>query len=146
MPRQPSSDIVVPASPLPTGRSGRILLFAVRRIAAHGLDDAHAAHAVFVHFGLGYRRPLVLIRAMMAEIARASTRTVLVAPCCCMRMTRDEAALLGAIEAAIIDPRGASDLIARVMDTPETLGVVTTAQAVAQAFFDLGKPLSLYAA
>ncbi|MGV3480677.1 MAG: DUF6628 family protein [Sphingobium sp.] len=139
-----ADDLSAPTRPLPGGRSDRILLFAVRRIAVHGLDDAHAAHAIFAHFGLGYRRPLVLIRAMMAEIARASVLTVMVAPCCCTRMTKHEAVLLSAIEAGLDDAPRANAMLGELMGTHDTLGVLTTAQAVAQSFFDLGKPLSLY--
>jgi len=139
-----TDDLSAPTRQLPAGRSDRILLFAVRRMAVYGLDDAHAAHAVFAHFGLGYRRPLILIRAMMAEIARASAQTVMVAPCCCTRMTRHEATLLSAVEAGLDDAPRANALLAELMGTPGTLGVLTTAQAVAQSFFDLGKPLSLY--
>lgn len=142
---QPSEPALAPDRALPDSRSSRILLFTIRRMATFGLADAHAAHAVFAHFGLRYRRPLVLIRALMAEVARASQRTVTVAPCCCARMTRDEATFVGAITAATLDPQGATDLLGALMDTPDTLGVVTTAQAVSQSFFDLGKPLSLYA-
>jgi hypothetical protein len=144
MPEPTADDTSLPTRPLPYGRSDRMLLFAIRRIAVDGLNDAHAAHAIFAHFGLGYRRPLVLIRALMAEIARASRQIVMVAPCCCQRMTRHEAALLDAIETGLHDSRRANELLGELMGTEHTLGVLTTAQAVAQSFFDLGKPLSLY--
>jgi hypothetical protein len=136
-----------PAAPLlalPNQRSAQVLLFTIRRMAMFGLDDAHAAHAVFTHFGLRHRRPLVLIRALMAEIARAAQRTVLVAPCCCMRMTGDEARLIEAIETANSDGARSSGAFSELMGTRHTLGVLVTAQAVSQSFFDLGRPLSLY--
>ncbi|RJF94151.1 hypothetical protein D3876_01280 [Sphingomonas cavernae] len=114
-------------------------------MAVAGLDDAHAAHAVFAHFGMSYRRPLVLIRAMMAEIARASQQIVKVAPCCCLRMTPDEATLLKTVEQAADQPRRAHTLLGDLMGTADCLGVLTTAQAVGQAFADLGKPLALFA-
>lgn len=144
MPDHSTDDVSAPTRSLPGGRSDRILLFSIRRMAVHGLDDAHAAHAMLAHFGLGYRRPLILIRAMMSEIARASAQTVMVAPCCCMRMTPHEASLISAVEAGLEDASRANALLGALMGTPHTLGVLTTAQAVAQSFFDLGKPLSLY--
>lgn len=134
------------AAPIPDLRTARLLLFALRRMAVAGLDDAHAAHAVLSHFGLSYRRPLVLIRAMMAEIARASQQTVKVAPCCCLRMTGDEAALLKVVEEACETPRTAHARLSQLMGTHDCLGVLTTAQAVAQSFADLGKPLALFPA
>lgn len=134
------------AKPMPDHRTARLLLFAVRRMAVAGLNDAHAAHAILSHFGVSYRRPLILIRAMMAEIARASHQTIKVAPCCCLRMTGDEATLLNAVDHAIDDPRRSHSLLADLMGTPDCLGVLTTAQAVSQAFQDLGKPLALFAA
>lgn len=134
------------APAMPVYRTGRLLLFAVRRMAVAGLNDAHAAHAIFNHFGIGYRRPLVLIRALMAEISRASQQTVKVAPCCCLRMTGDEAKLLKAVEQVAAAPRQSHALLAELMGTEDCLGVLTTAQAVAQAFLDLGKPLALFPA
>lgn len=129
---------------LPTDQGGRLLIFAMRRMAVGGLHDAHATHSIFAHFGLGYKRPLILIRAMMAEIARASHQTIKIAPCCCPRITTDEANLLQAIEYAEASPRISNATLARLMGTPDCLGVLTTAQAVAQAFHDLGRPLRLF--
>lgn len=141
---QPADLNYADAPSIPDLRTGRLLLFAMRRMAVAGLDDAHAAHAIFAHFGISYRRPLILIRAMMAEIARASKQTVKVAPCCCLRMTADEAVLLSTVEHAQSHPRRAHTLLSDLMGTPDCLGVLTTAQAVGQAFTDLGKPLALF--
>ena len=128
----------------PQGQTARILVFAIRRMATFGLNDAHAAHATLSHFGLSYRRPLILIRTLMAEMARASRQTVMVAPCCCTRITRDEASLLSALSSANSDPAHAHFLLADLMGTPDCLGTVTTAQALAQACQDLGKPLAMF--
>jgi hypothetical protein len=73
--------------PLPSEGSARLLLFGFRRLATHGLQDAHAANAMIGGFGLGFRRPLILLRALMAELSRVSNRKIVVAPCCCLRMT-----------------------------------------------------------
>lgn len=126
------------------GRTARMLVFAIRRMATFGLNDAHAAHAALTHFGMSYRRPLILTRTMMAEMARASKQTVMVAPCCCARITKDEATLLSALASAHSDPAHTHFLLSDLMGTPDCLGAVTTAQALAQACFDLGKPLEMF--
>lgn len=78
----------------------RLTLLLVRRMAAHGMDDAHATQAAFGFFGLGYRRPLILLRALMLEMARASTRRIYISPCCRLQMTEDEALLIETIAQA----------------------------------------------
>ena len=130
-------------TPLPACYNSRILLFAIRRMAAHGLNDAHAAHALLGWFGLGFRRPLVLLRALMAEVSRVSERRLAVAPCCCRRMTRSEAALIAAIQAAPADAAGTHDALRSLTGTRHCLGALSSAQALAQAFGDLGRPLEV---
>jgi hypothetical protein len=125
-----------PASPY-----RRLLLFAIRRMAAAGIADAHAAHAIFTGFGLGYRRPLVLLRALMAELSRVSTAKLTVAPCCCPRMTRDEAMLLDLIAEAPLQPEQVHDALGGLLHVRSCLGALSSAQAVAAAFADLGMPL-----
>jgi hypothetical protein len=127
---------VLPHGAPAEGRS-RLLLLAIRRMAAHGLDDAHAAHACLTGFGLGYRRPMILLRALMAEISRASERKILVAPCCCPRMTRDEAALLYAIETAPADRFKAHGALESLLGTPLCLGALTSAEALGEAVLEL---------
>ena len=127
--------------PVPTGVNIRLLLFTMRRVAAHGLDDAHAAHAMLCAFGMGFRRPLVLLRAMMAEASRISHRRILVAPCCCPRMTDAEASMLAAIRRARQNPHRAHRDLAALLGVHNCLGTLSSAQALAQAFDDLGKPL-----
>ena len=129
--------------PLPTEANSRLLLFAMRRVAAHGLDDAHAAHALLCAFGMGFRRPLILLRALMAEASRIAHRRILVAPCCCPRMTDAEAVMLAAIRAARSDPHGVHRDLAALFGVHNCLGALSSAQALAQAFDDLGKPLEL---
>lgn len=119
----------------------RLLLFAIRRMALDGLHDAHAANALLGTFGGRYRRPLVLLRALMAEIARVAQKPITVAPCCCLRTTSAETALLKAIEIAPDTPDGAAKLLQPVLGVRHCLGVVTTASALAEAFADLGRPL-----
>jgi len=125
-----------PASPY-----RRLLLFAIRRMAAGGIADAHAAHAFFTGFGVGYRRPLVLLRALMAELSRVSTTRLSVAPCCCARMTREENILVASIALAKTEPRAAHDELRRLLHVRSCLGVLSSAQAIAGAFADLGMPI-----
>lgn len=125
-----------PASPY-----RRLLLFAIRRMAAGGIADAHAAHAIFTGFGLGYRRPLVLMRALMAELSRVSTAKLTVAPCCCPRMTCDEAMLVDLIAEAPTRPEAVHLALNGLLHARTCLGVLVSAQAVAAAFHDLGMPL-----
>ncbi|WP_442678349.1 DUF6628 family protein [Sphingomonas sp. ASY06-1R] len=120
----------------------RLLLYGIRRMAVGGIADAHAAHAFFTGFGLGYRRPLVLLRALMAELARVSGSKLTVAPCCCQRMTSDEATLLDLIADAPDNPDGVHLAMNGLLHVRTCLGVLVSAQAVASAFGDLGMPLS----
>lgn len=139
----PSLDL---ARPLPGGYGNRLFLFVVRRMASAGVNDAHAVNAMLGAFGRSYRRPLILMRAMMLELARASSRKILVAPCCCARMTADEALTMDAISNALRAPQEAYEQVASLLGSDDALGALTCLQAVAQAHADLGRPLDLYAA
>lgn len=132
--------------PIPGGYGNRLFLFAVRRMATAGVNDAHAANAMLGAFGRSYRRPLILMRAMMLELARVSSRKILVAPCCCARMTADEARLMQATGQALREPDGAYEELSLLLGNDHALGALTCLQAVAQAHDDLGRPLQLYAA
>jgi hypothetical protein len=134
-------DAALPA-PLPFDDAGRVLLFAVRRMAAGGLDDAHAAHILFIRFRMGYRRPLVLLRALMLELSRTAQAPIQVAPCCCPRMTAAEATLIDMVRIALLDPHAAHEMVSDVAGTLDCLGALTTAQAVSEAFADGGLPLA----
>jgi hypothetical protein len=130
--------------PMPTGYGNRLFLFVRRGMASAGVNDAHAANAMLGAFGRSYRRPLVLMRAMMLELARASSRKILVAPCCCARMTADEAMLMEATGDALRDPNAAYEQLSDLLGNDHALGALTCMQAVAQAHADLGRPLELY--
>lgn len=133
------------ARSIPGGYGNRLFLYVMRRMAVAGVNDAHAANALLGAFGKSYRRPLVLMRALMLELARASTRKILVAPCCCARMTADEGLVMQAVGDALRDPRGAFDQVGALIGNDDALGALTCLQAVAQAHRDLGRPLDLYA-
>lgn len=131
---------------VPGGYGNRLFIYVVRRMATAGVNDAHAANAMLGAFGRSYRRPLVLMRAMMLELARTAARKILVAPCCCARMTSDEAVLMQAVGEALQDPPTAYEHLSFLLGSGDALGALTCLQAVAQAHGDLGRPLSLYAA
>jgi hypothetical protein len=128
--------------PTPISPYARLLLYGIRRMAAGGIDDAHAAHAFFTGFGLGYRRPLILTRALMAEVSRVSAIRLVVAPCCCPRMSEAEHRIIGAVASATTRPQETHDALARLLHVRDCLGLVTSAQAVAISFADQGMPLN----
>lgn len=127
---------------LPACPNSRLALFVVRRMGAHGLPDAHAAHAMVNGFGEGFRRPLVLMRALMADIATSATGTVAIAPCCCARMTTAESALLTILARAETTPETARLLLADLLGLRRVDGVLATATLLAAAFADAGRPIS----
>ncbi|HEX7875545.1 MAG TPA: DUF6628 family protein [Sphingobium sp.] len=132
--------------PIPGGYGNRLFLYVLRRMASAGVNDAHAANAMLGAFGRSYRRPLILMRAMMLELARSATRKIMVAPCCCARMTADEGTLMQAVGTALEDPHAAYEQVVTLLGNDDALGALTCLQAVAQAHGDLGRPLDLYAA
>ncbi len=129
------------ASPADPNR--RLLLYCIRRMGAHGLHDAHAAHAMLGAFGLSYRRPLLMLRAFIAETARTSERKIQIAGCCCPRLTLDEARMLDAIVTSESDIRNAALQLRALLGTEYSLGALGAAQAVQSAFADLAHPLEL---
>ena len=112
--------------PLPPGRAERAVLVILRRMAAHGFRDASATMLALETFGTDFRRVLVLLRAFMVELARASQRTIRLAPCCALRMTEDEGLVMEALMLAHGDRDGAEQallLLARSPHVGETLSV-----------------------
>lgn len=129
--------------PVPVCGNARLLIYATRRMAVGGLNDAFAANALLSLFGARARRPTLLLRAMMAEVARSSQRQLIIAPCCCRMMTHTEAELLLILTTASERPRFAHARICMLLESEHALGVLSSAQAVAQAFADLGRPLAV---
>lgn len=127
--------------PVPVCGNARLLIYAMRRMAVGGLNDAFAANALFSLFGTRTRRPTLLLRAMMAEMARSAQRQIVIAPCCCRMMTHAEAELLLILTTAQDRPRFAHARICSLLESEHALGVLSSAQAVAQAFSDLGRPI-----
>jgi hypothetical protein len=127
----------------PEQPTARMLLIALRRIAAGGIDDASAANLLLGAFGMGYRRPLMLLRVLMQEVSRVSQNQIAVAPCCCPRMTEGEAAILLALDSGSAHPEVARTAMARVMGTLDLAPALSVAQALGDALADLGRPISL---
>jgi hypothetical protein len=120
----------------------RLVLFAIRRMGAHGLSDARAAHGFFTGFGEGFCRPLTLARALMADMAATSSMPISIAPCCCSRMTASEQALLTILARVEQAPVSASLLMADLLGHRRVGGVLASAAALAAAFADEGRPIS----
>lgn len=129
--------------PLPPCENARIVLFAMRRMGAHGLADARAAHTMVTAFGQSFRRPLVLLRALMADLAATSAGTIAIAPCCCARATPAEAAMLSILARIETAPETARLLMADLLGVRRVDGVLASAAAVAAAFADEGRPITV---
>lgn len=119
----------------------KLVLHLVRRMAAHGIDDAHAAQAAFGFFGLGYRRPLILIRALILEMARGSHRRIRISPCCSFQMTDDEALLID----ALIHARPQNEIghwsMRTLLGGANHLPALSAAMACHDALADMGHPV-----
>lgn len=137
-----STDRLLPHS-APDDSGARLFLQSVRRIGVGGLGDAHAASLLIGAFGLSFRRPLILMRALMAELARASQQPIMIAPSCCCRMTIGESILLRAVAMACDEPRRAHARLCHLCAVDSAIGILSSAQAVAQAFADLGRPIEI---
>ena len=93
-------------------------------------------------FGKGFRRPLVLIRTFMHELAASAAQSITIAPCCCGRMTPNEATLLTIIARIDADPARADLLLRDLLGVRQIDGVAMSAAALAAAFADAGRPIS----
>lgn len=119
-----------------------LFLRAARLMAVGGVNDARAAALMLGWFGRNYRRPLVLMRAMMLELARVSQRRIQLGPPCCTRMTRDEALMLRALGREERQIGDVHDDACELLALDNALGAATCFQAVATCFADLGAPFS----
>ena len=127
---------------LPACPHARIVLFAIRRMGAHGLADARAAHTLFTVFGQDFRRPLILMRTLMADLASHASGQIAIAPCCCARMTVAEAALMTILAQMEMAPGKAHFLMSDLLGVRRVDGVLASAAAVSAAFADEGRPIS----
>lgn len=127
---------------IPETRIERLMLYVIRRMAIHGLRDAHAANAIMGEFGLSHREPLLLLRGFLSELARVSLQHVTIAPCCCPRMTHDEARLLSVIAKANADPAWARYHLERLTGGADAVSPLSAAMALNDTLAELGAPLS----
>jgi len=125
----------------PDDAGARLLLFGVRQMGMHGLADACAANAFVTAFGKGFQRPLVLLRALMADMAASAAGPIAIAPWCCPRMTGAEAALLGVLGRVRDNPEAAGLLLNDLLGVRDSSGILATAHALSNAFGDMGLPL-----
>lgn len=128
-------------APIPTDPAARLLLFGFRRMGAHGLDDARAAHAFVSTFGEGFRRPLMLMRAFMADCAGIASAQIAIAPCCCARATPAELAVVAALVRVETRPESTRLLLGDLLSVRRPDTVVASAAALAAAFADAGFPI-----
>jgi hypothetical protein len=126
----------------PDDPAARLVVFALRRMGAHGLADADAAHAYVTAFGKDFRRPLILTRTLLAEMSVHTRRSISIAPWCCSRMTAHEATLLDVLALSPHDDGAAHWLMADMLGVHQAHAPLATATALAIAFADLGLPLS----
>lgn len=123
--------------------NARVVLFAMRRMGANGLLDARAAHGFFTAFGEAFRRPLLLMRALMADLAGNAAVPIAIAPCCCARMTPSEQVLLAIVARVETRTDGARLLMQDLLGQRHVDGVLASAAALAAAFADEGRPIAL---
>lgn len=124
---------------LPACTNARIALFVIRRMGAHGLHDAGAANMLINAFGQDFRRPLLLMRNLMADLASHASGTIAIAPCCCARMTPAEDALLTILARVETAPDTACYLLSDLLGVRRSDGVLASAAVVAAAFADAGR-------
>ncbi|GAA0730606.1 DUF6628 family protein [Sphingomonas japonica] len=125
----------------PADPARRLLLFAIRQIGAHGLQEASAAQAMLTAFGKDFRRPLVLMRTFMFDMSQAAANPIQIAPWCCYRMTGGEATLLDILGRIEREPEIAAMLLADLIGVRDADSVAVTANLLASAFRDLGLPI-----
>lgn len=123
----------------PVCGDARTLLFAIRRMAVDGLHDAFATNALFAAYGLRYRKPLVLLRALLVDIARTARSNIIVAPCCVPRMTAHEYALLSAIS----DPADGAFYMEPLLKPHTASSAVTTIAALSETLIEMGRPVTI---
>ena len=122
-PKQTCLNTLLPV-PVPSDPVAKAMLIVVRRMAVHGLRDAHASQIAFVTFGTRFADILTLARCLLHETALTSARTIQVASCCTPRMTRDEALLMDVVM------RGDKQALAALTDNDLPTRALTAAFAL----------------
>ena len=102
-------------------------------MAAHGVRDVSAAWLLIDLFSTGFRRPLVLLRAFMLELAQASQAPIRVAPCCALRMTREEGLIIEVLRTAATDLVAAEHALAALTRNPHVCEPLSAAAVLGRA-------------
>lgn len=123
MSKQPRVQTLLPL-PLPGDPRAKTLLVMLRRMAIHGLRDAHASQMALSTFGMRFDSALALARCLLHETALASRRNIHIASCCTPRMTRDEALMMDVII------KGDREALAALTDNDCPTRALTTAFAL----------------
>jgi hypothetical protein len=126
--------------PMPHDRTTRTILFALRRMAIHGVRDASACWLMLDLFSTGFRRPLVLLRAFMLELSHASRGPIRLAPCCTPRMTEDESLILRILFGATNDLGAAEDLLVELTRNPGVSEPLSAAAAFGRSLSSAAIP------
>ena len=145
MTQLPAAAVTVTALPhtLPNCANARVVLFAMRRMGANGLMDARVAHGFFTAFGEAFRRPLLLMRNLLADLAAHAAVPIAIAPCCCTRMTPSEHILLAIVARIETRTDSARLLMQDLLGQRHVDGALASAAALAAAFADEGRPVAL---
>jgi hypothetical protein len=125
----------------PGDPAARLILFGIRQMGAHGLNDAAAAHAFLTAFGVDFRRPLTLLRTLMHEMSLHAARPIQIAPWCCPRMTGAEATIVEALRGIETNPKRSAYLLADLIGVRDGAAIAVAAHCVVRAFADLGLPV-----
>lgn len=133
---EPASSAAFLPLPLPDDRTERVVLVSLRRMAAHGIRDASTALLMLDCFGARFRRPLVLLRAFVVELAQASHRPIKIAPCCAMRMTADEGLILEILRTARQDLPAAEHSLVLLTASPRICEPLSAAAVFGRAIRD----------
>lgn len=128
---------------LPEGPGARLCLLAIRRLGTHGLHDAQLVQHFMTAFGPGFRRPLIAVRVMVAELAVAATTEIAIGPCCCPRTTAAESALIKVVARVSTEPVAARLLLADLLGNRNVEAALTSVAFVAAAFADAGREIGV---
>lgn len=114
---------------------------AARRMGAQGLHDAATAAMFVARLGIGFPRPLVLMRTFMFELASASRRRIVLAPCCALRMTEDENSIIATLTWAREAPEISATMLEALTASADIAVPLTCAAAYAEALCAIGRPI-----
>lgn len=128
--------------PVPDSATARLVLVAARRMAAFGLHDASGALLMMQGFGLHFRKPLCLLRAFMLELSQTAERPISLAPCCSLRMTEQEHALMQTLATAARDPSAADMHLRALTGARHIEGLLATARVLSAAVAESGRSLT----